>query len=153
MRLSAGRAWQLAIIPLTCSATSTFLSPAPTAAPTCFVHCWCRRSSGSWRLATAVRDEGNDLSIATCSQHGRFADVAGELPTILWQRWPCGLVEVTCTSLHGATTHKTAIFVLTALRTSNPTFLSAGGTGYVSAHKTPTSVVVFTLALNSSLGS
>jgi hypothetical protein len=51
---------------------------------------------------------------------------------VFWVVAPCSLVEVyqrfrgPCshqqqTTLHGATTQKTAIFILTAVRTSNPT--------------------------------
>jgi hypothetical protein len=47
---------------------------------------------------------------------------------VFWVVAPCSLVEVyqrfrgpCCLHHHGATTQKTAIFVLTAVRTSNPT--------------------------------
>jgi hypothetical protein len=39
---------------------------------------------------------------------------------VFWVVAPCSLVE-SSTRLHGATTQKTAIFILTAVRTSNPT--------------------------------
>jgi hypothetical protein len=40
----------------------------------------------------------------------------GEKIAVFWVVAPCSLVEV-----YGATTQKTAIFILTAVRTSNPT--------------------------------
>jgi hypothetical protein len=42
---------------------------------------------------------------------------------VFWVVAPCSLVEV----YHGATTKKAAIFILTAVRTSNPTGLDSSG--------------------------
>jgi hypothetical protein len=44
---------------------------------------------------------------------------------VFWVVAPCSLV--TSTRLHGATIQKTAIFILTAVRTSNPTYNKLNG--------------------------